>query len=521
MKKNFFTVALLGIATLTGLLVACSESSSFENTQLLASDSEMVKLAKRIVMESGNVSFPTNQKTDGNASRSVAAYDTDATPLWDMAQECKEGDKTVLIVPLQGEEIRSHSAFSKNDVLQHQYAKASSFLITVSEGEKAYSYVKTCLPESCYATDNEINLTDIIIDPKQEGFTGIILNSTLAGAIYNGNRYEAGVLESIITKHKENCEKHHHDENCDHDHSDCDHKHENNLVYINLYAASQTLSRSTYTDGEEKKTICDFCGGDLDSNGFCTKCSSYSGEDFCIICLAPAGTCNCPNLDKPVEDVCPYCGRLYEYCTCEKEGGENAGTSDSGTGTSTPADTCSNCHKEPCICCDACGEVNCICETNTSPIVYVEHGNDKLIGEPICVESTTCCAMAVLEMAYSINEGSSMTQQSFYEYYTVLYGTSPDEGTILDRNSSFMTKYFSTSTTSNITNTVNNGDVVIINKGQHYVLAIGVQYDGDLIYADPDSGKILVANENYFSGCDNIVIVAAADTKSIKESELC
>lgn len=521
--KNL-TYALLSVITVIGVFVACSDAPDFEkNNQVQEGDSYMVKVAKELVLSSGSISLPVNggAKINGMASRSRAAYDTDATPLWDKAKEIKENGNTVLIVPLDGEKLRSHAAYSDGDVKKHQYATASSFLIAVTDGTRSCAYVKTCLPESSYAIDNEIDLPAVIANPKDEGFTGIILNSSLSGEIAYGRRYEAGVQESYIKNRETECDGHHHDENCTHDHeSECDH--EIRIISIYLYSTSQVQSRSTYTDGEEQQTeTCIFCLTKLDEDGLCPVCDKKE-EEYCDKCSMPKDDCVC----DLYEDICEKCGKLIDNCTCESDanvcgvcGKEPCvcPTTPTPTPDPTPVDTCSNCGKYPCICCDDCGEVNCVCVTNTTPILYVSHTNDMMLSPDFeCVGSSTCCAMAVLEMAYTISGGSDMTQEDFYQYYTELTGMSPDEGTVLDRSSTFMTRFFSTSTTTNVTNTVRGGSPVIIRSGMHYVIAVGVQYDGDLIYADPDNNCIYAVNESYFSGCSNIVISNASGTKSVK-----
>ena len=43
---------------------------------------------------------------------------------------------------------------------------------------------------------------------------------------------------------------------------------------------------------------------------------------------------------------------------------------------------------------------------------------------------------------------------------------------------------------------------------KHYInlLAFGLQYDGDVIYADLHAGELYAVNENYFNNCDYFTI---------------
>ena len=79
---------------------------------------------------------------------------------------------------------------------------------------------------------------------------------------------------------------------------------------------------------------------------------------------------------------------------------------------------------------------------------------------------------------------------------------SPEEETVLNYNDSFITHFFETSTLSSMTSAIDSGNVVVVRKNGHYILVIGLQYDGDVIYAVPHEGGIYAVNESYFSGCD-------------------
>ena len=101
----------------------------------------------------------------------------------------------------------------------------------------------------------------------------------------------------------------------------------------------------------------------------------------------------------------------------------------------------------------------------------------------------------------------SLIQQTFAQYYTQFNYMSPNEDeTILDYNDNFMTHFFETSSLSTISAELNSNNVIVVRKNQHYVLIFGLQYDGDVIYADPHEGGIYAVSENYFNGCDAFVI---------------
>ena len=79
---------------------------------------------------------------------------------------------------------------------------------------------------------------------------------------------------------------------------------------------------------------------------------------------------------------------------------------------------------------------------------------------------------------------------------------SPEEETVLNYNDSFITHFFETSSLYTMVSAIDSGNVVVVRKNGHYLLVFGLQYDGDVIYADPHESGIYAVNESYFSGCD-------------------
>ena len=197
--------------------------------------------------------------------------------------------------------------------------------------------------------------------------------------------------------------------------------------------------------------------------------------------------------------TCSICGRTS--CNC--------GTPPPPPGpdpTQNPVDTCDICNHYPCVYCDNCGEHDCICVTNNSPIVYVAHDGDWIVGDTESVYVTTNCPMAVLEMAHKALGGTGMTQEMFTQFYTQINVMSPNEETILEYNDGFMNQFFSTNSTTDISDDIELGNIVVIRRNGHYLLALGLQYDGDVIYADLHAGELYAVNENYFNNCDYFTI---------------
>ena len=75
-----------------------------------------------------------------------------------------------------------------------------------------------------------------------------------------------------------------------------------------------------------------------------------------------------------------------------------------------------------------------------------------------------------------------------------------------NKDSDFIKNNFEVFTSANIKNSVAAGYPVIVKFSNSYITVFGIQYDGDVIYADPHEGGIYAVSENYFNGCDAFVI---------------
>ena len=549
MKKMLYWMSL-NLVAFCAVLISCNNEPAFgEHNENQKEKLELLQIAKSMVeSQDGTVPLPVNCGGEAQ-SRSAMSLITSGTPLWDYVKYYNIDGMHVIMVELQtAERVFSRVTSTTDGVTTTQENETFSRLVIRKKADKLYAQVLTYMPDNEYATANQAKLDTIGYYPKYVDFTGITLTSNLDGSVFRGVRYENGRVAGIITKPE-------HSE-CDHDHGTCSHSQDaehTRPININLFTQStqEPLSRASVT--------CGYCRTNIDDHGkcmcllpgtgkMCDRCHTRSKEgDYCLRCgfledyycskcnnRKYKCTCSDDNKSCPIcgvdykesdyangheckPNVCSKCG--YEKCVCPTP--EQIPTPEPGTDTDTVG-TCDICKQESCICCkkcnsypcicacENCGEVleNCICETNTDPIDYDLHDNDMLVGIiDECVEPNTCCAMAVLEMAYRIYDGIGMNQQTFAQYYTQFNYMSPNEDeTILDYNDNFMTHFFETSSFSTMTAEINSNNVIVVRKNQHYVLVFGLQYDGDVIYADPHEGGIYAVSENYFNGCDAFVI---------------
>lgn len=540
LKKIFFS--LLGMAALIAIVVACSDNPSFDGQD--DQNKELILKAKSLVQAQGNaVSLPAPNKNNV-LSRSVKSF-PQATPIWDKAWTERHGNSTILIVPLESEDIRAKISIKQGENLSYQFAKTFSRLIIQQIGEKIISGIHTYLPESNYANVNTKKLESMRYHPQTANFCGYILTSSIDGTIRNGYVLKNGTVQVKVKPSF--CQKH----------SDCAQidsiTTNKTAITINFYDNLSASRSTTYTTdsetckgcgvgnctcGEEECTcilfeyffcgICqqDYCDCLKEVGGIC-QCQSSNPIEYCDDCGHPKDQCICFNLDDTTQ--CPWCGMIYytnEEHTCDENeptppsDDEKEPCPDCGKYTCecpeppVQIDTCDICNQEPCACCDLCGTYPCVCVTNTTPIPYIAHNNDQMIGnESDFSGGADCCAMAVLAMAHRAY-GADKTEAEIAQLYTQLNYVSPEESTILDANSTFMTLQFNTGTTTQLASTALS-NVIVVRYENHYILVVGVQYDGDLIYADPHSGGLYVVNASYFSGCENIVVYGSG-SKSLK-----
>ena len=534
MRKLLFS--LLAIV----LLGACTEDvSHYENDK--QAENEILLKAKELVENQGSaIPLPVNG-TGTAQSRSGVSSIANATPLWDNVKSYNIDGMQVLMVDLQtAEEVYSRIATTKEGVETIQESTTFSKLVIRKKGTDLYANVLTYLPESNYASANEERLDTIGYYPYYIDYTGVTLTSCLDGTILRGIRYEDGKMAGLITKEKPVAcvHEHHEGETCAHEHSSDSY----NIVSINLFTQSskQSMSRagdqicsSCFYPIDEFGccTFCDYvdcpnCGNHSlnPNNNICRKCGYYitsicpycgslvsicghSPEDFCGMCGEHKSRCVC-DIDSK---ICSDCLNYMNECICPDPTPDPNPDPDPDPDPEpdpipNPVDTCDICNHYPCVYCDNCGEHACICVTNNSPIVYVSHDRDWIVGEAECIDVTTNCPMAVLEMAHLALGGTGMTQEMFTQFYTQINVESPDEETVLEYNDGFMNQFFSTNTTTDISDDIELGNVVVIRRNGHYLLAFGLQYDGDVIYADLHAGELYAVNENYFNNCDYFTI---------------
>lgn len=324
--KSKIILLLLGMVALIATVVACSDNPSFGGQD--DQNKELILKAKSLVQAQGNaVSLPIPDSQQQNQARSTS-YLADLTPLWNNAITYKSGDETILIVPLQSdEEIRSKMLIKQGGETSYQFAKTFSRLIV--KGELAY--VITYMPESEYASAHSDIKNELKYNPAEVNFTGMIVTSKLNGKVNWGYVYEKGSL-THYTAPSHKC----HDVNCTYTHN---HAHDADYsVIFNLH--TENGSRSTNYDNSSETFYCLVCQELL------ANCKCIYILEFCEKCGQPLQYCTCWDDDKDYEnDICAFCGRLKELCTCNGV-------------------KCEICKQNPCVCytCAGCTNAECNCQ---------------------------------------------------------------------------------------------------------------------------------------------------------------
>ena len=119
--------------------------------------------------------------------------------------------------------------------------------------------------------------------------------------------------------------------------------------------------------------------------------------------------------------------------------------------------------------------------------------------------NNTCSVFAALETACMVH-GSTATQGDMYALYAGINNVTPQDPLHLDINCDFLVDYFMYTVPNDIKHVVRYGVPVIVWYNNKYVTVVGIQYDGDIIYADHENGNLYAVEENYFNGCESIVI---------------
>lgn len=493
MKIKTLSLLLCLIAVTSSVLISCSEDLGFGN-KIEQDETNIVSVAKQIYQNQGSsVCLPNPKANKNNASRSSFSYLAELDPLWNEAFTYNQGTDTVVVVPLNcGDDIRSTLSIIEGDETTYQFAKVfSRMIVKPSEGENGI-YVLSYMPESNYASSYPNLEAEMGYNPTEVDFTGLIVSSTLNGVAIRSFLYNEGALIHTFVPYNEA-----EGVTTEHEHATHD-----IMLQQELQLANESRS-NVHQIGSESENICDNC---LQWKWYCT-CPPEDDptEDFktpCPNCGVSDGDCGCSQ--------CPTCGRYF--CICNKPTPPPVPDFPCEVCGFNPCKCCKTCKKYPCECptpCDSCGVLrdSCICVTNYTPILYVPHERDFMLSKGMdeCVENRTCSAFAALETACSIYE-SSVTQNELYTYYTYLYNMTPEESFVLDTNSDFMVDLFMFSTTQNIKSTIEYGMPVIVRFGNCYITVVGIQYDGDIIYANHDNGNLYAVEKDYFNNYENIVI---------------
>lgn len=200
----------------------------------------------------------------------------------------------------------------------------------------------TYLPDAAYAESHEAELDTMGYFPGYIQFEGLVLVSSLNGTFLHALLYSKGRIVSKLQAPEE----HVHTAACTHEHDgECDHGHEHKTIRLslNLYSSSSSMTRATYSDGDEK-IICSMCGKEdlvcecIVIEGEILYCDKCGAETFNCICgqedLTKCQTCgNEPCTCHTNPSACPTCGAYP--CVCGgSDGGDGEGTGGDGNSNS-------------------------------------------------------------------------------------------------------------------------------------------------------------------------------------------
>ncbi|MBE6310785.1 MAG: hypothetical protein E7080_07020 [Bacteroidales bacterium] len=524
MKKHFFKLSFF-ISIVAFIIASCNNEPAFNKLNENESEkNDLLKTAKEIVQQqNGNVPLPVNG-TGSSQSRSAMSVITSGTPLWDYVKYYNIDGMQVLMIELQtAEQVFSRITSTKDGVTSTKEVETFSRLVIRKKGTKLYTHVITYMPESEYAMANQAKLDTIGYYPQYVDFTGITLTSHLDGSIFRGIRYENGHVAGIITKPQHT--------DCDHDHGTCSHSHHDEHIKpinINLFSQSsqEPMSRAPLVskclacdDGTVIQYKCQSCGAGYGQDcpncklesvvgGMCLICG-YLECELCNECgkllidcncenrcpTCENSPCSCPNFDIDTEDICPYCKRMKEYCTCAPDGGSGNNGSSGGINTNNP-------------------------NTNENvPVLYSTMINSDasfaIEDMPLMMKTQDGMASLSAIMTYIDNEllGGMRDVSQFEAYYDSEFnGSIISTGVNASDAYDFIDAFFVLTTFDTFQFAIEDRYVVVSSfpgsdsTYPHYVLVVGRESDGDLVYIDPLDGEAYLLDETRFESCEQFVI---------------
>ncbi len=525
MKKMILKLATL-MSVLAFVMASCNNEPAFgEHNENQKEKLELLQIAKSMVeSQDGTVPLPVNGGGEAQ-SRSAMSLITSGTPLWDYVKYYNIDGMHVIMVELQtAERVFSRVTSTTDGVTTTQENETFSRLVIRKKADKLYAQVLTYMPDNEYATANQAKLDTIGYYPKYVDFTGITLTSNLDGSVFRGVRYENGRVAGIITKPE-------HSE-CDHDHGTCSHSQDaehTRPININLYTQSsqEPLSRSgiiincpcgkSFSSG-----TCRECGWGFGSEcpkcklgtvigGMCMICGYIESElcDDCgkllIDCICEGkcptcgkSSCKCPNPDFDTETFCPYCSHKKELCTCDKV--------DDG-GSSTPSNPSRPSYP------------NTPSTNEQEPVLFSNNPNSDatfaISDMPLMMKTQDGMASLTAIMTYIDNEllGGMRDVLQFDAYYDSEFnGSSNGDGVRLVDAQEFIDAFFITTTFDTFQFALADRNVVVSTfpgsdlTYPHYVLVVGRESDGDLVYINPYDGEAYLLDEDLFENCEKIVV---------------
>ena len=517
----------LNLVAFCAVLISCNNEPAFgEHNESEKEKLELLQIAKSMVeSQDGTVPLPVNGGGEAQ-SRSVMSLITSGTPLWDYVKYYNVDGMHVIMVELQtAEKVFSRVTSTTDGVTTTQENETFSRLVIRKKADKLYAQVLTYMPDNEYATANQAKLDTIGYYPKYVDFTGITLTSNLDGSVFRGVRYENGRVAGIITKPE-------HSE-CDHDHGTCSHSQDTEHtrpININLFTQSsqEPLSRATTSSsckcgGVIINDKCQSCGlgygqecpnckNEAVVDGVCLYCF-YNDTNYCSECLMPKNVCNCekkctlcgevncickPNPNLDTETFCPYCSHKKELCTCDKV--------DDG-GSSTPSNPSRPSYP------------NTPSTNEQEPVLFSNNPNSDatfaISDMPLMMKPQDGMASLTTIMTYIDNEllGGMRDVSQFDAYYDSEFnGSSNGDGVKLVDAQEFIEAFFSTTTFDTFQFALADRNVVVStfpgsdSTYPHYVLVVGRESDGDLVYIDPYDGEAYLLDEDLFENCEKIVV---------------
>lgn len=437
----------------------------------------------------GEASLPKMSGQNTVTTRSLVGdlYTQPLQPQWNKATLTRNSEGTVVEVPVKlPGEIYAFKRMVRDGEVSHERIRVHGRLLVFrNQDGTAGSRMATIIPDKSYymAHRNELNKMSHLVEGSD--FTGTVIYSLPNGQMEGGKYYVRGsAVYDFVTK-----------SSCAHE-GDCGHVHEGGGYTMTRSASDQAVSNSEFnismTLVDRNTASVTYMSSWEDPLEICPQCHLFKPcmcppPQPCSQCGMPKDKCSCPTVTDPTDPTNPNPGN--------------------------PTQTCSYCQRQ-----------QAYCQCHTRYQYYTEREGDvRIAGTPSTwanssgyLKPSVFVSMAYIDRClgyYSVFE-------TYVQAYATRYGYERNyafnNGIKLEHMDDFIGSYFDTGNFTSFVNAINSNYTVLTDirsSGGLFVTVVGYRIGVgtyklvDLIYLDPQTGKLKICPESHAGLTKSIVII--------------